>query len=193
MSDRSLEVSYFDGIFASDDDPWDLASSDYERAKFDRTIAALGDGRFRRAVEIGCAHGVLTARLLPLCETLLAIDISAAALAKARARLGTPPGLVLERMAFPGEAPHTTGFDLAVLSEVAYYWSDADLKDAAEWLDAHVTSGGHMLFVHYIGETDYPQSGDRAVRLLKNALRDTIVDEQSERHARYRLDLWRRR
>lgn len=192
MSDRSLDAAYFENIFSSSDDPWHLASSDYERAKFDRTIAALGSRRYRRAIEIGCAHGVLTGRLLALCDTLLAIDISAAAIAKAHKRLGTQPGLTLARMAFPGETPDAAGFDLAVLSEVVYYWSDDDIERAARWLDAHVASGGHILLVHFIGETDYPQTGDGAVGLLKALLGETIVDESSERHARYRLDLWRR-
>ncbi|MFL9841892.1 SAM-dependent methyltransferase [Sphingomonas sp. ST-64] len=193
MSEKSLDAAYFEGIFASDDDPWDLASSAYERAKFDRTIAALGDRRYHRAIEIGCAHGVLTHRLLALCDTLLALDISAAALDKARSRLGNPPGLTLRQMAFPREAPGADGFDLALLSEVAYYWSVADLQRAAQWLAAHVTPGGHILLVHYIGATDYPQTGDGTVLILKDALREVIAEEASERHARYRLDLWRRR
>ncbi|QVM82369.1 SAM-dependent methyltransferase [Novosphingobium decolorationis] len=193
MSDRSLDAAYFEGIFASDDDPWQLASSAYERAKFDQTIAALGDCRYRRAIEIGCAHGVLTARLLAHCDTLLAIDISAAAIAKARSRLGTKPGLTLARMAFPREAPPATGFELAVLSEVAYYWSDEDLERAAQWLETHVDSGGYILLVHYTGETDYPQSGDRAVGFLKDALGEAVAEERGDRHDRYRLDLWRRR
>ena len=193
MSNRSLDAAYFEGIFASDDDPWQLASSTYERAKFDQTIAALGDRRYRRAIEIGCAHGVLTARLLALCKTLLAIDISAAAIAKARLRLGTKQGLPLARMAFPGEAPRATGFDLAVLSEVAYYWSNEDLERAAQWLKTHVAPSGYILLVHYTGETDYPQSGDRAVGFLKDALGEAIAEKRGERHDHYRLDLWQRR
>lgn len=194
MSDRSLDAAYFEGIFASDDDPWQLASSAYERAKFDQTIAALGDRRYRRTIEIGCAHGVLTAQLLALCDTLIAIDISTAAIAKARSRLGPKPGLTLAHMAFPREVPPATGFDLAVLSEVAYYWSDQDLERAAHWIEAHVASGGYILLVHYTGETDYPQSGDGAVGFLKDALGQAVTEEQrSERHDRYRLDLWRRR
>ena len=128
------------------------------------------------------------------CDTLLAIDISAAAIAKARSRLGKKPGLTLARMAFPREAPPATGFDLVLLSEVVYYWSDEDLERTAQWLDAHVAFGGHILLVHYTGETDYPQSGDGAVGFLKDALGEAVIEEQrSERHNCYRLDLWRRR
>ena len=68
MTDRSLDAHYFEGIFAGDDDPWSLASSAYEAAKFAHTIGVLDDRRYASALEIGCAHGVLTERLAPLCE-----------------------------------------------------------------------------------------------------------------------------
>ena len=192
MTASSLDADYFEGIFAADDDPWDLASSDYEAAKFARTHDAIADRRYTRGLEIGCAHGVLTRRLAGLCERLIAVDISAGALAKARGRVGDCPGVTLQRMAFPGEAPDGI-FDLVVLSEVAYYWSLGDLDRAGEWLRGHVAPAGRILLVHYIGETDYPQTGDAAVAALWAQLGNDVVEEKAERHARYRLDLWSRR
>lgn len=94
MTRSSLDAQYFDDIFGSDDDPWDLASSAYEAAKFAHTHDVLPDRRYARALEIGCAHGVLTGYLAPLCDSLLAVDISAKALAQARARLGDQPGRI---------------------------------------------------------------------------------------------------
>ncbi len=86
MTRDSLDARYFDDIFAGDDDPWSLADSAYEAAKFDRTFAALDDRHYARALEVGCAHGVLTRRLALLCDDLLSIDISARAVDLARAR-----------------------------------------------------------------------------------------------------------
>ncbi|QJU60206.1 methyltransferase [Sphingomonas sp. AP4-R1] len=192
MSRSSLNAAYFDGIFESDDDPWDLASSAYEAAKFRHTHDALAGRRYARALEIGCAHGVLTGQLIGLCDTLLAIDISTRALAKARERVGDRPGLTLQRMAFPSETPEGAPFDLVILSEVAYYWSIADLDRAAEWLRDHIAAGGRIILVHYTGETDYPQTGDEAVDALWTELSAVFSVVAAERRDTYRLDLWER-
>jgi predicted TPR repeat methyltransferase len=191
-SGASLDAAYFEGIFATDDDPWHLASSHYEAAKFKATHDALADRRYARALEIGCAQGVLTARLLGLCDTLLAVDISSKALAKARDRVGDRAGVELAQMAFPKETPQGSAFDLVILSEVAYYWDVVDLDRASGWLRDGVATGGRIVLVHFIGETDYPHSGDEAVEILWNDLQSDFVVEKGERHERYRLDLWRR-
>jgi predicted TPR repeat methyltransferase len=193
MTERSsLGADYFDGIFAEDDDPWDLASSAYEAGKFAETLRALDDGRYARGLEVGCAHGVLTAKLAPLCDELLAIDISAEAIARARGRVGDVKSVALRCMAFPQEAP-SDRFDLVLLSEVVYYWGSDDLARAGLWLQRHVVSGGRVLLVHYTGETDYPQTGDGAVEQLAQILAGWFDVRAAVRHDRYRLDLWTRR
>ena len=189
----SLEAAYFDDIFESDNDPWDLATSPYEAAKFQVTHDVLADQRYAHALEVGCAHGILTEKLAGLCDRLLAIDISSKALAKARSRVGARPGVSLEWMAFPRETPEGPPFDLVILSEVAYYWGVVDLDRASEWLRDGVAPGGRVILVHYTGETDYPQGGDEAVDTLWAVLETTFEQMRHDRHDGYRLDLWRRR
>ena len=190
---KSLDAGYFDGIFEGDDDPWGLATSPYETAKFADTVAALDDRRYRRGFEVGCAHGVLTARLAPLCDTLLAVDISAAAIGKARTRLSGEPHVDLRQMAFPRETPLSNDFDLIVLSEVVYYWNDGAIALAAARIAKSVAANGRVVLVHWIGETDYPQTGDDAVAKLWAPLADTFSIEAAARTDHYRLDLWTRR
>lgn len=192
-NNQSLGADYFDGIFAQDDDPWSLASSAYEDAKFTRTVGVLADRRYASALEVGCAHGVLTQRLASLCTDLLAIDIAATALDRARARCRDLPQVRFQRIGFPVERPAIEIADLVVLSEVVYYWSDDDIAAAADWLRSHVAVAGRVLLVHWIGDTDYPQTGDGAVSKLSAALGDAVAVEQAERTDRYRLDLWTRR
>ncbi|MDX2334339.1 class I SAM-dependent DNA methyltransferase [Brevundimonas vesicularis] len=193
MAERSLPAAYFEGIFAGDADPWDLASSPYETAKFDRTIAALSTRRAAVALEVGCAGGVLTERLSAVCDRLLAIDVSPTALERARQSLSGRRKVRFAAAAFPRECPVLDGLDLVVLSEVAYYWSDADLDLAAQRIADGLVDGGRVLLVHWTGETDYPQTADDAVERLWLGLSNLMQVELAERHPNYRLDMWSRR
>lgn len=189
-SDRSLGAAYFEGMFRGDADPWGLESRPYEAAKHDATVAALGEARIPTALEIGCAGGALTTKLATRCDDLLAVDISQTALDRAVRRCRDQPQVRFQCLAFPSERP-AGPFDLLVLSEVAYYWSDADLKRTAHWIaSGGVVPGGRILLVHYTGQTDYPQTGDGAVARLRSGLGDRASVLRENRADRYRVDLW---
>jgi predicted TPR repeat methyltransferase len=190
---RSLSPEYFEGMFAKAADPWGFETSPYETAKYDHTLAALSDRRYRQGFEIGCANGVLTRRLAAICDHLLAIDVSLTALSRARAHCAAHPNVRLERMVFPHDTPSDPGFDLIVLSEVAYYWDHQDLARAARWLGTRLAKDGALILVHWTAETDYPQSGDEAVEGLQCKLAESISVIAAERRSEYRLDMWRRR
>jgi SAM-dependent methyltransferase len=189
---RSIDGGYFEGLYSADPDPWGFATSAYEQAKYAATLAALGTERSRRALEVGCAIGVLTAKLAAVCDQLLAIDVSETALEAARLRCAALQNVELKRMAPPAEAPDGP-FDLIVLSEVAYYFDDADLARMGDLLKRKLCSGGRVLLVHWTGETDYPQTADGAVEGLAHAAGPDFSVALAHRTADYRLDLWRRR
>ncbi|PZN97817.1 MAG: NodS family protein [Hyphomicrobiales bacterium] len=190
---NSLPPTYFEEMFAGDPDPWSFETSGYEKAKYDHTLASLGDRRYRYALEIGCANGVLTQRLAGHCDKLLAIDVSETALASASSRCAAQANALFARVNFPAKMPDRASFDLIVLSEVAYYWDDADLDLAARRLLDLLAIGGDLILVHWTGETDYPQSGDGAVENLRLATEFALDPILSDRRAHYRIDLWRRR
>ena len=187
-ADASLPASYFDARYARDPDPWGFRTSDYERAKYDDTVAALEGRRFARAIEVGCSIGELTARLGPACDALLGIDIAEAALQQARARNAQSDHITFARMALPDERP-TGRFDLIVLSEVLYYFSRPDLERVAGWVGETLEPGGVALLVHWLGETpEYPLTGDEAVQAFLSATAATLTTDRRWRRELYRLD-----
>ncbi len=187
----TLPAAYFDALYAGDPDPWRFRTSDYERDKYADTVDALGGRAFARAVEVGCAIGELTARLAPLCGDLLGVDVAEAALAIARTRNAATPHVRFARMALPEEAPQGP-FDLIVLSEVLYYFGEADLDRVAGWAERALAPGGVVLLVHWLGETpDYPLTGDEAVERFTRAATRLTTDLRRRRE-RYRLDRLRR-
>lgn len=77
--------------FEGREDPWDYAKVSYHRDRICNEVAILdavrGAARFGKVLEVGCAEGIFTEMLAPRCESLLAVDISQVALARARRRL----------------------------------------------------------------------------------------------------------
>lgn len=185
----SIDPAWFEALFAREGDPWGFETSDYERAKYEDTLAHLPPAPIGRALEVGCANGVLTRRLAGRVRELVALDVSATALAAARERCAGLGVAFVDQRA-PREMP-AGPFDLLLLSEVVYYWDRADVARLAEWVrGGGVRPGGHLLLVHWTGDTDYPLTADEAVDGLLAELGGAAV-EVAERRAEYRLDRWR--
>lgn len=193
MSGRAtLGQDYFDAIYARDPDPWHFATSAYEAAKYGATLAALPKRRYRRGLEVGCSIGVLTEQLAGRCESLLAVDMVELALDQARRRCAGRGGLEFARMQLPQQLP-AGRFDLILLSEVAYYWSAQDLDRVAAFAERVLDPAGDIVLVHWIGETDYPLSGDAAAERFV-ALADGFCRiVHRARRDRYRIDVLQRR
>jgi SAM-dependent methyltransferase len=155
----SLDRRYFENVYAESSDPWNFETSDYERQKYDETIAMLGGRHFASAFEIGCSIGVLSARLATLTESLLSVDINDKALAAAKQRCASLSNVSFRNMNVPHDFP-SGQFELVVVSEVAYYWSDADLALAIDRIVA-AGRGGILELVHFLPlVADYVRSGD---------------------------------
>lgn len=155
----SLGPEYFDSLYALNGDPWDFATSAYEAAKYAATLAALPQPRYARALELGCSIGVLTRELARRCGSLLAADLSAAALTRAREHCADQTHVTFEQRDLARSFPAGT-FDLILVSEVAYYFSPHDLGNLRANVAAALAPGGHLLLVHFTGQTNYPQTAD---------------------------------
>lgn len=183
--DESMGRAYFDALYARDPDPWRFASSAYEREKYAASLAALPGGRFGQALEVGCSIAVFTALLARRCDTLLALDVAEDALDQARAGC-TATNVRFENRRVPDEWPAGT-FDLIVLSEVLYYLMGAEVARVGGLVRAALGNGGTVLLVHYLGETDYPMSGDDAAAAFIEATGLPVV--RQVRAPGYRIDV----
>jgi cyclopropane fatty-acyl-phospholipid synthase-like methyltransferase len=183
-----LSREYFEKLYAESPDPWGFETSPYERGKYERTLDVLAYRRYRHALEIGCSIGVFTAMLAPLCDELLAVDVSKKAVAIAKERLADFPHVRIEVRTLPEETPEEL-FDLVVASEVLYYWPEDVMLAALRRFEEVLTPGGALLAVHWRKETKtYPLQGDEVHELLVEHTRlantTTIVEPE------YRLDLF---
>ena len=186
--EQTIPGDYFNTLYAANPDPWQFATSDYEREKYAATLAALPRQRYRSGLEVGCSIGVLTHELAPRCERLLALDIADAALETARARCSSLPHVEFRRAAVPDEWPDGT-FDLILLSEIVYYLDTSDVRRLADKALSSVVPGGHLLLVHWLGETHYPLTGDEAAECFIERMRARAEPTHQARHKAYRLDL----
>lgn len=158
MSERrrgTIEPGWFESLYAQDPDPWGFESAWYEHRKYALTVAALPRPRYRRCLEPGCSVGVLTQRLAERCDEIVALEPVAAAAARARSRLEACSGVEVREGTVPDAWPDGT-FDLIVLSEVAYYLDLDALDVVLDRIEASLEPDGHLVAVHWRGETDYP-------------------------------------
>src|SRR4051794_25819688 len=180
MRDR-LRAAHFDDLYASDPDPWEFETSEYEAAKYAATIEALQGRRYQRGLEIGCSIGVLTEQLAQHCDEVLGIDVVEAPLQRARERV---PTARFERREIPEESP-PGHFDLTVCSEVLYYLDEPAFRATLEKF-----SGTTLLAVHWRPPTqNYPFGGDDVHTQLITRFGPA---DYSRDTAKYVLDRWDR-
>ncbi|MFI7583766.1 PIG-L family deacetylase [Kocuria sp. M1N1S27] len=141
-------AAVFDEVHRGDGDPWRVDSSWYERRKRSVTLAALPRSRYRRALEVGCSLGALTAELADRADSVLAADASGVAAERARHRLADRPGVRVEQRRLPEQWPPGT-FDLVVLSETGYFLDAAQLTGLLDRVAGTLEADGHLLLCHW--------------------------------------------
>ena len=188
MRRERLDRDYFENLYEESTDPWGFETSEYERRKYERTLGALGERRFCRALEVGSSIGVFTAMLASWCDELLAVDASEKAVELARERLAEHGHVRVERRTLPEEMPEGV-FDLIVASEVLYYLPREVVLEALRRFEGILAPGGVLVAVHWRKETKtYPLQGDEVHELLVGHTRLTNVEAIEE--PEYRLDVF---
>jgi len=135
------------------EDPWDYETSPYEQRKYALKLAILPRKRegpkppYRRALDLGCAEGLFTRRLVEegVAAQAVGVDFSSRALARAREKsVGLP--LEYHEMDIAEALPDGT-YDLVFCSEVLYYLGYPRLRRLAERLAQKLEPGGHLVLV----------------------------------------------
>lgn len=149
--------AFFDDLWAGAD-PWNLDDSELDQRRYERQLELLADRRYGRALEIGCAAGSFSRRLAPVCDELVALDVSGEAIDRARAG-GEVAGVEFRQanvMELDFEREGT--WDLVVLAETAYYlgwlYPMFEIGWLAHSLHEATAPGGRMLLVNTIADGD---------------------------------------
>jgi LmbE family N-acetylglucosaminyl deacetylase/SAM-dependent methyltransferase len=188
---EKLGRAYFDDLYDRHDDPWGFTSRWYERRKRAVTMAALPEERYLSALEIGCSIGVLTEQLAARCDAVTAVDVSAAAVARARERLAHERHVRVE-VADVASAFPSGDYDLVVLSEVGYYFEAPVLRRILSDTADALSPGGTVVLCHWRHTVDdYALTGDEVhdiaahefggsmTRLLRHEEVDFVLDVYS--------------
>lgn len=165
----SVDRTYFDAIFAKNEDPWDYRNSWYEARKRALTLAVLPRKHYANAFEPGCANGELTAELAPRCDRLLACDFSAGAVRIARGRVQDMSHVRVEEMCVPDAWPEEK-FDLILISEFGYYLGETSLAGLVRRLDQALSRDGTLVACHWSRPFHDARSSAEAVHRALGAL-----------------------
>ncbi len=163
----TLPQDYFDDMYTASSDPWEFETRWYETRKYALSLALLPAERYGAAFEPGCSIGVLTERLAPRCDRLLACDGAAAAVRQAAKRTASLGNVTVQRLVIPRDWPPGS-FDLIVLSEFLYYFGGDDLGRVLDLGAGALRPGGNLLAVHWRHPVaEYPRTGDDVHRALR--------------------------
>ena len=128
-------------------DAWGYRDSPQHQRRADWILAALPRDRFERALEVGCAQGFLSERLAGRVDHLIACDISAEAIRRARENCRELPQVEFHvadiRSGFPGG-----DFDLCLFSDVLYYLSARETDAVLEEAGRQIALGGFLFIVN---------------------------------------------
>ena len=141
-------------------DFWEFETSEYERARFARTIEVLQGARFPRGVELGCGAGYFTRLLAPHVDQLVAYDISPTAIERARAAAG--PGSAIDfragnamDYAWRADGP----WDLLVMNDTICYlgwlYSFFDIAWFLSEVHGAIRPGGRFLMANTMDKAGY--------------------------------------
>jgi SAM-dependent methyltransferase len=191
VADVTWPAAIFESLYQRDPDPWHFETSAYEREKYAKTLACVGEERFGLALELGCSIGIMTRALAARCNRLIAVDAAPTALAYARSRCGDLDWVSFHQGLLPREFPDLApqSCNLIMISEVLYFLSLGDIDHLARLVLQSRHSDARLILVNWTGKTNTPCSGDVAAdRFIARCCEAGLKLDHATRHDGYRLD-----
>jgi SAM-dependent methyltransferase len=138
-------------------DVWEFDTSEFERARWARTLEVLEGARYPSVLELGCGAGHFTRPLTRLADRIVAFDIAPSAIARARAAEGDATiidyrvGNAMD-YGWRAEGP----WDLVVMNDTICYlgwlYPFFDVAWFASEIHAVVRAGGRFLMANAMDE-----------------------------------------
>jgi SAM-dependent methyltransferase len=147
-TDQWRSPASFDDIFEAEADPWKSSTSS-EQERFAVTMSMLDASHradFDSAAELGCAEGIFTERLAPLCRCLDGLDFSEIALERARKRLARYPNVKFRHWDMRNE-PLRGNRDLIVaMGVITSLYRPGDVRRMCDKIVDALQTNGFLLF-----------------------------------------------
>jgi SAM-dependent methyltransferase len=187
LGQRVVYRVYFGWLYRRPD-PWRYAQSGYEQEKYRRTLAVIRGTRAERALEAGCGEGAFSEMMLAegLAASVVGVDISDAALARARARCARFPEARFITANLATDAPDGS-FDLIVCGETLYYLGGRS-ANACQLLAERLATGGRIVAVHPADRAEMLHAPWAVDPRLTRERRETVDDAQRP----YVIEVFRR-
>lgn len=184
----TVPASYFDKMFADNEDPWAFRERWYEKRKRDLSLACLPHQQYQRVFEAGCANGELSLGLAERSMGFLGLDLCERAVELARARLAHNVSAQVRVGEVPRDWP-SGSFDLIVLSELGYYLDEDAWIAVARRAEGSLRSRGVLLACHWLHPIEgCPMNGTQVHRLLAEHLSMERLVRHEE--ADFLLEVW---
>lgn len=170
-------VARFAALYARDADPWQTATSAYERRKRAVSCACLPRARYGSGLDVASGSGLLTRDLAARCDALMAIDAVPDAVAATRKAVAGCDNVLTRQARIPQAFPEGP-FDLVVCSEILYYLDTAELAMTLDAIAAAQPPGADLLAVSWRPKApDAPRdAADAHRRLLAHPAWAPIAD-----------------
>jgi len=171
-------ANVFDSLYANapENDPWASGSPAflYQRRKYESVAALIPQGRYRRALDLGCGAGLFSKRLTDIADEVVGVDVSSVAVGIAISRAKDVPNLHFARgdvLELPSSWDGS--FDLITILDTLYYLpppiEDGLLKALASRLARLLSPKGLLVLAnHYFSGLD---SDSRLTRRIHDAFR----------------------